>query len=76
MARLSTTQRKAMPQGEYALPGKRFPINDDKHARAAIMLSNKGTTPGEAATVRAKAQAKLGRIKKRAAQYGGIHNEE
>ena len=59
MAKLTAKQRKNIPSSEFALKNRRFPINDKNHARAAIMLSNKGTTPKEAATVRRKAKAIL-----------------
>lgn len=60
MAKLTKEARGKIPSSNFALPGRRFPIEDAKHARAAIMLSNKGTTPEEAAEVRRKAKAKLG----------------
>jgi hypothetical protein len=59
MAKLTTAQRKKIPQSKFALPGGRFPLTDKKHDKAAIMLSNKGTTPAEAALVRSKARTKL-----------------
>jgi len=65
MAKLSTKQRKAMPQSEYALPGKRFPLNDASHARNAISGATRAEhagniTPAQEATVKTKANAKLG----------------
>jgi hypothetical protein len=65
MGKLSTKQRKAMPQAEYALPGKRFPLNDASHARNAISGATRSEragniTPAQAATVKSKARAKLG----------------
>jgi hypothetical protein len=36
--KLTTAQRMKMPQKEYALPGKRFPMNDKAHAVAAERL--------------------------------------
>ena len=59
MAKLTAKQRENIPSSEFALKDRRFPINDKNHARAAIMLSNKGTTPKEGATVRSKARAIL-----------------
>ena len=39
MARLTTEQRKSMSPSEYALPGKRFPLNDKTHEEKAIQLA-------------------------------------
>jgi hypothetical protein len=37
MAKLSSSQRKSLPKGEFALPGtRRFPVNDANHARNAL----------------------------------------
>ncbi len=59
MPKLSTDQRKRMPQSDYALPGKRYPIEDEEHGRKAIQLGkraeNAGTlTPGEYDQVKAE----------------------
>ena len=64
MALLTASQRRRMPQGEYALPGKRFPINDRNHAEAALSGASRALHAGnisesQAATVRAKAKKKL-----------------
>jgi len=32
MSKLSAKERKSMPQSEYALPGKKYPVNDRSHA--------------------------------------------
>ena len=74
MARLSYGERKAMPQGEFALPSKRqggkggYPIEDKAHARNALSRVSQNGTPSEKATVRAKVHAKfpdIGKGKKR-----------
>ncbi len=52
MAKLTNGQRKALPASEFAGPGRTFPINDKKHAKAAIMDGAKGKT-------KARAEAKL-----------------
>ena len=41
MAKLTKKQRANIPSDEFALPNRRFPLNDPNHAKAAIMLSNK-----------------------------------
>lgn len=40
MARLTSKQRKALPKGDFAGPGRSFPIPDKAHARAAEMDIN------------------------------------
>lgn len=65
MAKLTSGQRAAMPASEYALPGGRFPVNDQNHARAALSGASRAEavgniTPAQKATVDAKANAKLG----------------
>lgn len=68
MARLKAATRKKMPDKEFGLPGHRFPMNDRLHARLAIGGATHAQrvgniTPAQAASVKAKARAKLG-IKK------------
>ena len=59
MAKLSTSERKALPSSTFAGPGRSFPIPDKSHARAALMLINKA--PASARShIRAVADAKLG----------------
>lgn len=36
MARLTYAVRKALPSGSFALPGRRYPIEDASHARNAL----------------------------------------
>jgi hypothetical protein len=36
MAKLDAAARKAMPNSKFALPGKRFPLNDATHQRMAL----------------------------------------
>ena len=58
MAVLTAKQRAALPDSEYAGPGRTFPIPDKKHAKAAIMLSGKAP-PADRAHILAVAQAML-----------------
>ena len=41
MAKLTSSGRAAIPTSKFAGPGRSFPVEDKKHARAAIMLSGK-----------------------------------
>ena len=36
MSRLSSKQRKSLPSGDFAGPGRSFPMNDMAHIRAAV----------------------------------------
>jgi hypothetical protein len=58
MGVLTAAQRKAMPQSEYALPGKNYPINDRAHAKIAEVDASKFATPDEKAKVDAAVHAK------------------
>jgi hypothetical protein len=66
MAKLTAAQRKKLPASSFAGPGRSFPVNDKKHAKAALMLINKAPA-GARAKIRAKADAKLG-VKKAASK--------
>lgn len=51
MATLSTAQRKALPDSDFALPGHRYPLNDINHARDALARVAANGTPAEKAAV-------------------------
>lgn len=61
MSKLTPTQRSNLSNSTFAIPSERkYPINDKNHARAAIMLINKGgLTTEQKQTVMKKALAKL-----------------
>jgi hypothetical protein len=54
MAKLTPRSRKRMPKTSFALPGKRYPINDKPHARNALARVAQHGTPAEKKKVRAK----------------------
>jgi len=60
MARLTAEDRRELPKGDFAVPG-RFPIPDKNHARAALIDLGraKGLSAGQKATIHRKAEAKL-----------------
>jgi hypothetical protein len=62
MARLTAADRRALPKGDFAIPG-RFPIPDKSHAIAAERDVNRahGLKPGQKATILRKAHAMLGK---------------
>ena len=69
---LSAKERRALPDSDFALPGKgegpqgkqagSYPIPDEKHARSALSLVAQHGTPEEKAKVRAKVKAKFPNI--------------
>ena len=67
MARLTTTERDALPDSEFAIPDKReFPIEDKAHQIAAERLLGRAVkhgsvTTAEAKMVKRKARARLGK---------------
>ena len=58
MAKLTTKARKAIPAGDFALPGRRYPIEDKSHARNALARVSQHGSPAEKAKVRAKVRRK------------------
>lgn len=53
MAKLTSRARKNIPTSEFALPGRRYPIEDKAHARNALSRVAQNGTPAEKAKVRA-----------------------
>lgn len=60
MAKLTSKQRNALPGSDFALGGRRYPIEDRSHARNALARVSQFGTSSEKATVRAKVKAKYG----------------
>ena len=54
MTKLTTATRKKIPTSEFALLGRRYPIEDKAHARNALARVSQDGTPAEKATVRRK----------------------
>lgn len=68
MARLTTKARKALPSKDFALPGRRYPIQDRGHAKAALGRVGEYGTPAEKREVRGKVHRKypdMGKSKKK-----------
>lgn len=70
MPKLTTKQRKNLPDSEFAGPDRSYPVNDKNHARAAKSraseMENKGKlSPAQKAKIDAKADKVLGKGKKR-----------
>lgn len=58
MAKLTTKTRNAIPTKSFALPGRRYPIEDKSHARNALSRVSGNGTPAEKAKVRAAVHRK------------------
>jgi hypothetical protein len=66
MAKLTTKARKALPSKSFAGPDRSFPIQDKVHAQKALQLVGRSQsagniTPMQAAMIKSKARAKLGK---------------
>ena len=65
MTKLTAKTRNAIPSKSFALPGRRYPIEDKSHARNALArVSGNGST-AEKATVRAAVHRKYPGIGKK-----------
>lgn len=58
MAKLTAAARKALPDSDFALPGRQYPIHDRKHARAALQRGAEFASPKELATIKRKVKAR------------------
>lgn len=53
MADLTAKKRDELPGKDFALPGRRYPIHDENHARNALARVAQNGTPAEQAKVKA-----------------------
>ena len=58
MTKLTTKGRNQIAGKNFALPGRRYPIEDASHARNALSRVSQNGSPAEKAKVRAKVAAK------------------
>lgn len=58
MGKLSPEGRRALPERDFALPGRRYPIADRSHAANALSRVSQNGTPAEKVEVRAKVREK------------------
>ncbi len=63
MAKLTSKARGALANAAFALPGRRYPINDPSHARNALSRAAKNATPEEQAIIKRKVAARFPGIK-------------
>ena len=59
MAKLTTEERNDLPNSTFALPGRRYPIPDESHARNALARVSQNGTPEEKERVRAAVKRKF-----------------
>lgn len=55
---LTSAQRNRLADASFALPDRRYPINDQAHARNALARVSQYGSPEEKATVRQKVRRK------------------
>ena len=61
--KLTTATRNAIPGKDFALPDRRYPIEDESHARNALARVSQQGDSAEKAKVRSKVRAKYPDIK-------------
>jgi hypothetical protein len=62
MAVLNAAKRNALPEADFALPGRRYPIHDEAHARNALARVSENGTPDEKMKVAARVRMKYPHI--------------
>ena len=65
MAKLTAKARKAIPGKAFALPGRRYPIEDKSHARNALSRISQFGSSAEKSKVRAAVHRKYPDIGKK-----------
>lgn len=58
MAKLTAAARDKLKSSQFALPGDRYPIEDENHARNALARVSQHGTPAEQRKVRAAVRRK------------------
>ena len=56
--KLSSKERNSLPSDDFALPGRRYPIQDRSHGANALARVSQHGSPEEKAKVRAKVHRK------------------
>jgi hypothetical protein len=71
MAKLTSKSRSKIKKSNFALPGRRYPVEDASHARNALARVSQFGSPSEKARVRAKVHSKYPGIGKKM-KSGGV----
>jgi hypothetical protein len=69
---LTSKARNALSTGQFALPGRRYPIEDATHARNALARVSQHGSSGEKAEVRAKVHSRFPGIGEKNAYDAGL----
>jgi hypothetical protein len=59
MAKLTAADRKKIPTKDFALPGRKEPIKDKSHAKAALTMGMRDKSSSQKATIRAAVHRKF-----------------
>jgi len=59
VAVLRAATRNRLPGSAFALPGRRYPVHDRAHARAALSYGARYASPSQLATIRSKVHARF-----------------
>ena len=70
MGLLTTKKRNSLPGGSFALPGRRYPIEDPNHARNALARVSQHGSPEEKEEVRSKVHSRYPGIGKKKGMLG------
>ncbi|MBS0219149.1 MAG: hypothetical protein JSR91_00255 [Proteobacteria bacterium] len=63
MSKLTTKRRNALATSEFALPGRRYPIDTPNRGRNALSRAAQNASPAEQATIKRKVKARYPSIK-------------
>jgi len=80
--KLTTQQRNGLDTASFALPGRKYPIEDKNHARNALARAAQHASPAEQATIQRKVKAKYPSISvggtpvKKYADGGEVNQDE
>lgn len=80
MSKLTTKERKELPKGEFAGPGRSYPVNDRAHAanakaRASEMEHKGKISKGTEAMIDRKADKKLGKPRGVGMAHSNVRNQ-
>lgn len=62
MAKLTTAARNALPDSDFAGPGRSYPIEDASHARNALARASQHAGPALKAKISSKVHSKFSKI--------------
>ncbi len=76
MGKLNTAERKKLSLSDFALPGRRYPVEDKAHARDALSRVSANGTPEEKVKVERKVHSKFPSIGESAHLDGDAHHRK